>query len=281
VSTLKTRVTLGVILFAVFFGVMSLDVMFSTDIGFGCIAMVAAGMGLYEFYTIAGKCGFRPFRVAGIGIGIWLFVSYWVSIHGDAGAESQFFRKDIVLVLIFLLLLLQAATRGAKDAIKNISVTVFGIFYVPFLLGFAIALRHFPNGTCVVIMALLVSKFGDIGGYLLGRKYGKHKLARSISPNKTVEGACFSVICSILVVVIFNSIPQTRVISLPWSVLFGAVVGSFAILGDLAESLIKRDANVKDSGNLVPSFGGVLDIIDCLLVSLPVTYYFLLFFKLI
>ncbi|MCF6150188.1 MAG: phosphatidate cytidylyltransferase [Candidatus Kuenenia sp.] len=280
-STLKTRVKLGTVLFAVFFGVMVLDALFSIDIGFGCIAAIAAGMGLYEFYNIAAKCGFRPFRISGIGIGIWLFASYWISIHGEIGLESNFFRKDIALVLIFLLLLLQAVARGTKDAIKNISVTIFGIFYIPFLLSFAIALRHFPNGTCVVIMTLLVSKFGDIGGYLLGRKFGKHKLARSVSPNKTVEGACFSIIFSILVAVIFNCIPQTRVISLPWSVLFGAVVGAFAISGDLAESLIKRDANVKDAGDLVPSFGGVLDVIDCLLVSMPVAYYFFIFFNLV
>jgi len=126
-----------------------------------------------------------------------------------------------------------------------------------------------------------VSKFGDIGGYLLGRKYGKHKLSKVISPNKTVEGACFAILFSVLIAVIFNLIPQTKVISLPWSILFGLIVGFSAMLGDLAESLLKRDANVKDSSQLVPAFGGVLDIIDCLLVSMPVAYYFLGFFKLV
>lgn len=280
-STLKTRVKFGIILFAVFFGVMTFDAMLSTDIGFGCIATIAAGMGLYEFYTIVGKGGYHPFRISGIVIGIWLFIGYWISIHGGGGVESNFFRKEIVLALVFLLLLIQAVTRGTKDAVKNISVTTFGILYVPFLLSFAIALRRFPNGTCVVMLTLLVSKFGDIGGYLLGRKYGKHKLARTVSPNKTIEGACFSIVFSILVAVIFNSIPQTRVMSLQWSALFGVVVGSFAILGDLAESLIKRDVNVKDAGNLVPTFGGVLDVVDCLLVSMPVAYYFFIFFKLV
>jgi len=115
----------------------------------------------------------------------------------------------------------------------------------------------------------------------MGRKFGRHKLVKSISPNKTIEGACFSILFSIMVAVIFNCIPFVKTISLYWSVVFGATIGIFAISGDLAESLLKRDANVKDSGNLVPSFGGVLDIVDCLLISMPVSYYFFVFFKLV
>lgn len=280
-STLQTRITLGVIMFALFFGILSLDSLFRTDIGFGCLAILAGGIGLYEFYHIAGKNGFSPFRISGIAAGVWLSVSYWLSIRTNSGIDSHFLRQETVVILIFWLLLVQAFTRSTKDAIKNIAVTIFGIFYVVFLLSFAIALRHLPNGLCIVILVLLVSKFGDIGGYLLGRKYGKHKLAKVISPNKTIEGACFSLSSSVLLAVIFNLIPQTRVISWQWSIVFGIIVGFSALLGDLAESLLKRDANVKDSSRLVPAFGGVLDVIDCLLVSMPVAYYFFVFFKLV
>jgi phosphatidate cytidylyltransferase len=268
-------------MFALFFGVLCLDLIFHTDIGFGCLAVLAGIIGLYEFYNIAGKNGFSPFRLSGIGTGVWLFVLYWLSISKSPDTDPQFFKQEVFLVLIFWLLLVQAFTHSTKDAIKNISVTIFGILYVFFLLSYAVALRHLPNGVCIIIMVLLVSKFGDIGGYLLGRKYGKHKLSKVISPNKTVEGACFAILFSVLIAVIFNLIPQTKVISLPWSILFGLIVGFSAMLGDLAESLLKRDANVKDSSQLVPAFGGVLDIIDCLLVSMPVAYYFLGFFKLV
>ncbi|MEK6634977.1 MAG: CDP-archaeol synthase [Planctomycetota bacterium] len=280
-NTLQTRILLGVVMFALFFGVLCLDLIFHTDIGFGCLAVLAGIIGLYEFYNIAGKNGFSPFRLSGIGTGVWLFVLYWLSISKSPDTDPQFFKQEVFLVLIFWLLLVQAFTHSTKDAIKNISVTIFGILYVFFLLSYAVALRHLPNGVCIIIMVLLVSKFGDIGGYLLGRKYGKHKLSKVISPNKTVEGACFAILCSVLIAVIFNLIPQTKVISLPWSILFGLIVGFSAMLGDLAESLLKRDANVKDSSQLVPAFGGVLDIIDCLLVSMPVAYYFLGFFKLV
>ena len=281
-NTLQTRVVLGVVMFAMFFGVLYLDFIFRTDIGFGCLAILAGGIGLYEFYNIAAKNGFSPFRASGIGVGAWLFISYWLSMRSDIPCTSHnFFDHKIFVALIFWLLLIQTFTRSTKDAIKNISVTIFGVLYVFFLLSFAIALRHLPNGVCILILVLLVSKFGDIGGYLLGRKYGKHKLSKVISPNKTIEGACFSLLFSVLIAVIFSLIPATRVLSLKWSILFGIIVGFSALLGDLAESLLKRDANVKDSGSLVPAFGGILDVIDCLLISMPVAYYSLVIFKLV
>ncbi|HHT9139125.1 MAG TPA: phosphatidate cytidylyltransferase [Candidatus Wunengus sp. YC60] len=281
-NTLQTRIVLGIVMFAMFFGILYLDFIFCTDIGFGCLAILAGGIGLYEFYNIAAKNGFSPFRASGIGVGAWLFISYWLSMRSGIPCTSyNFFDHKIFVALIFWLLLIQTFTRSTKDAIKNISVTIFGVLYVFFLLSFAIALRHLPNGVCILILVLLVSKFGDIGGYLLGRKYGKHKLSKVISPNKTIEGACFSLLFSVLIAVIFSLIPATRVISLKWSILFGAIVGFSALLGDLAESLLKRDANVKDSGSLVPAFGGILDVIDCLLISMPVAYYSLVIFKLV
>ena len=268
-------------MFAAFFGVLFLDSILGTDIGFGCLATLAGIIGLYEFYNIVGKNGFSPFRISGIVTGVWLFVAYWLSVRKNFSVDYHFFRQEIFLALIFWLLLIQTFTRSTKDAVKNISVTIFGILYIFFLLSFAVTLRYLHNGVCILVMVLLVSKFGDIGGYLLGRKYGKHKLAKVISPNKTIEGACFSLLFIVLIAVIFSLIPATRVFSLKWSVLLGIIVGFSALLGDLAESLLKRDANVKDASNLVPAFGGILDVIDCLLISMPVAYYSLVIFKFI
>lgn len=280
-NTLQTRITFGVVMFSVFFSITWLDSLFCTDIGFAGLVILTGGIGLYEFYHIAGKNGFSPFRISGIIAGIALLATYWLPLRNHAIVENHFFRQESMVILVCWLLLIQAFTRGTQDAIRNIAVTIFGIFYVAFLLSFAIALRNLPHGLSIVILVLLVSKFGDIGGYLLGRKYGKHKLAKAISPNKTIEGAIFSLISSILISVIFNLIPHIGVMSMPRAVVFGALVGFSAMLGDLAESLLKRDANVKDSGRLVPAFGGVLDVIDCLLVSMPVSYYFFVWGKLV
>jgi len=142
VNTLQTRITLGVIMFAAFFGVLAVDAMFKTDIGFGCLAIIVCGVGLYEFYNIASKNGFSPFRISGICIGIWLFISYWLTVRKDADVIQHFFRHETVIVLIFWLFLIQAFARSTKDAIKNISVTLFGVLYVSFLLSYAIALRY-------------------------------------------------------------------------------------------------------------------------------------------
>ena len=229
--TILTSNVLGVIMFAAFFGVLLLDSIFATDIGFGCLATLAGIIGLYEFYNIVGKNGFAPFRISGIVTGVWLFVAYWLSVRKNFSVDCHFSRQEIFLVLIFWLLLIQAFRRGTKDAIKNISVTIFGILYIFFLLSFAVTLRYLPNGVCILIMVLLVSKFGDIGGYLLGRKYGKHKLAKVISPNKTIEGACFSLLFSVLIAVIFSLIPAIRVFSLKWSIVFGIIVGFFSPAG--------------------------------------------------
>ena len=268
-------------MFAVFFGVVITDALFHTDVGFGCLAALAGAMGLREFYAITKKKDFSPFSITGIGMGLWLFVTYWLSLRNHPPLGSPFFKPEIFLIFIFSLLLIQTYIRGTKDAVKNISVTVFGVFYVFYLLSFAFALRYLSNGAGLLILVLLISKFGDIGGYLLGRKYGKHKLSKIISPNKTVEGACFALLSGVLIAVIFNSIPSIRVMSVPWSALFGLVVGFAAMMGDLTESLLKRDLQVKDSGGLLPAFGGVLDVIDCLLISMPVAYYFLIFSHLI
>lgn len=274
---LGTRILLGGIMFAVFFGVVITDALLHTDIGFGCLAALAGAMGLREFYAITKKKEFSPFSITGIGVGLWLFIAYWLSMRKNPPLVYPFFRPEIFLIFIFSLLLIQTYTRGTKDAVKNISVTVFGVFYVFYLLSFSLVLRYLSNGASLLILVLLISKFGDIGGYLLGRKYGKHKLSKTISPNKTVEGACFALLSGVLIAVIFNSIPSCRVMSVPWSALFGLVVGFAAMMGDLAESLLKRDLQVKDSGGLLPAFGGVLDVIDCLLISLPVAYYFLVY----
>src|SRR5574341_1027509 len=104
-------------MFAMFFGILYIDALFHTDIGFSCLAILIGGIGLYEFYNIAGRNGFSPFRLSGIGIGTWLFVSYWLSVRKNPSLDIHFFRHEVFLVLIFWLLLIQTYARSTKDAI--------------------------------------------------------------------------------------------------------------------------------------------------------------------
>ena len=103
-NTLQTRILLGVVMFALFFGVLCLDLIFHTDIGFGCLAVLAGIIGLHEFYNIAGKNGFSPFRLSGIGTGVWLFVLYWLSISKSPDTDPQFLNKKFSCTYFWLLL---------------------------------------------------------------------------------------------------------------------------------------------------------------------------------
>ncbi len=139
-------------------------------------------------------------------------------------------------------------------------------------------IRHMTNGLNIILIVLLLTKGGDIGGYLFGRKFGRHKFS-SFSPNKTIEGASFALLCSLVIAIGLNALPGMRVMSFYLIVPFGLLVGASGIIGDLIESIIKRDLAVKDSSSAIPAFGGLLDILDSLLISIPVAYYFLIITK--
>ena len=140
-----------------------------------------------------------------------------------------------------------------------------------------------PNvGFFYMILCLTVAVACDTGAYFVGRAYGRRKLAPAISPNKTVEGALgglvLGVVGAVLAKLAFGSLPGqlSHDLSYPAAALFGLVIGVASILGDLVESVLKRDADVKDAGSLLPGMGGVLDRVDAVLLAIPVTYYLLL-----
>jgi phosphatidate cytidylyltransferase len=128
----------------------------------------------------------------------------------------------------------------------------------------------FSGSTMTILMMLLVVKFTDIGAYFGGRSLGKHKLIPWLSPGKTWEG----LICGIITASFMGALCAPRVSQLVWwkAMIFGGVIGGIGQLGDLLESMMKRDAEVKDSGSLVPGFGGILDIIDSPLLAAPFAY---------
>ena len=274
-SVLKTRIILGTAMLLAFCGIIYIDYAFDSDIGIGILGMLAGGICLFEFYNIVEKKGFAPFKVSGIIGGIIVFLGLWISAYAE-GLKPIY--SCILFPIVFWLFFVQALKRGIDDTIKNISVTVFGIIYICFFLSFIMPIRHMPNGLNVILIVLLLTKGGDIGGYLFGRKFGRHKFS-SFSPNKTIEGASFALFCSLMIAVGLNALPGMRVMSLYLIVPFGLLVGASGIIGDLIESIIKRDMEVKDSSSAIPAFGGLLDILDSLLISIPVAYFFLIIIK--
>ncbi|MCP4265234.1 MAG: phosphatidate cytidylyltransferase [Candidatus Brocadiaceae bacterium] len=270
-SVLKTRIIFGTAMLVVFCGIIFLDHLFDSDIGLGLLGLLAGGVCLLEFYRIVERKGFAPFKVSGIIGGLIVFLGLWLSSYEESLKPIY---KCILFPIVFWLFCVQALKRGIDDTIKNISVTVFGIIYICFFLSFIMPIRHMHNGLSLILIVLLITKGGDIGGYLFGRKFGRHKFS-SFSPNKTVEGASFALFSSLMIAIGLNSLPGMRVMSFYLIVPFGLFVGASGIVGDLIESIIKRDMAVKDSSSAIPAFGGLLDILDSLLISIPVAYYFL------
>ena len=122
---------------------------------------------------------------------------------------------------------------------------------------------------------MIIAKSGDIFAYFVGRRFGKHKLAARISPGKTVEGAIAGIIGSVIVSVIVTHITPVPARMVADSVWIGLGIGLLAQLGDLCESMLKRNGDVKDSGSYIPGMGGALDLLDSVLFNAPALYYYI------
>lgn len=223
--------------------------------------------GLYEYFLMLEKKGINIYKYFGIGTGIIIPLSIMFKFEPTKSWELLF----IVLALLFLILM-QFKRRKNSGAIVDISTTLFGILYVSWFFSFVIKLRYLDAGLGFLAALLLITKLGDIGAYLVGSNFGKHLLIPRISPNKTIEGAFGGLFFSII-----GALASKPFLGFgyPHLILIGLGLGILGQLGDLSESLLKRDCEVKDSGNLFPGMGGVLDEIDSLLFTAPVFYFYL------
>lgn len=241
------------------------------------IVGILIGLGLWEFYVMAEIKGFRPFKGYGICCGVALAVFTYFLVSSQKQGDDYIY---ILLFLIFVTILVKHTfVRDGSSAIVNSAVTMLGIMYISFLFTFIIKLRYIPDpsqGKGWVMALFIITKVSDICAYICGTRWGKHKLIPRISAKKTVEGSIFGVLGAVLVSVIcwllfLKSLNLIAMIGL------GLLLGTVGQIGDLVESLIKRDAEVKDSGKLVPGMGGVLDFMDSLLFTGPVMYIYLKF----
>ena len=224
----------------------------------------------------------RPYRfisAAGSGsLALHAFMTQFPTFQGVAASSLAFI---IVFVMLFAALR-RAWTQQTEGAIVHMAGTVLSTLYLGGLAWFLMALRvkHSFNtngvqgSTTILVMILLVVKFTDIGAFFGGKAIGRHKLIPWLSPGKTWEGLICGILIAGLVGAAFGPWINPPVYPLPWwkGFIFGMVIGGIGQLGDLLESLMKRDAQVKDSGSLVPGFGGVLDIIDSPLLAAPFAY---------
>jgi phosphatidate cytidylyltransferase len=183
----------------------------------------------------------------------------------------------LVLVATFFgLMVYQVAKDGLVGVMANVGGGLLALIYLGLLGTFAVAVRV-DFGVWVLLMYVWVVKAADIGAFTVGSLFGRHKLVPKISPGKTWEGLFGAVGLAAVVSVLWGRL--CGIMSVPWALVFGIVFAVIGQLGDLAESMLKRDAQVKDASDRVPGFGGVLDVLDSPLAAAPWAYLFFLFVK--
>jgi phosphatidate cytidylyltransferase len=272
VSELTRRV-----LFAVIAAPASIAIIYFGDWALAIVLSVLAALAAWELFRMARETGELPLEPAGIGLAALLPIA----VHAQRLGIYTLSNTAIVTMV----LLLFASTiwlRGPTGKpLSSVAITAFGVLYAG-LFSYIYALRYHDYavgaaaGTALVFLPVLLTWTTDVGAYAFGRTFGKRKLIPSISPGKTVEGAVGGlglaiVIC--LLYVRFILMPYAQLgLTIQGAVLFAIVISVAAQTGDLAESLLKREAGVKDSSSIIPGHGGILDRFDSLLFVMPVAF---------
>jgi phosphatidate cytidylyltransferase len=252
-------------------------------------------LGQRELYRLIEDKGAHPIAVYGLAGGAALPVVAYLG--------NEYHVTLILTATLLAVMVRQLGKAQIAEAMVSISGTFFGVVYVGWLLSHAVVLRNFHGavvsryglsevqqlqiapeaGVFFMLFCLTSVVASDAGAYFAGRAWGKRKLAPRISPNKTAEGAVGAVVAGtaggLATKAVFDFFWPALSASLDWgpAVAMGAAVAAMAIVGDLVESLLKRDAQTKDAGSLLPGMGGILDRIDSPLLGIPVMYYMLLF----
>lgn len=231
----------------------------------------------FELSRLANSAGAKLFLPITITASVLLStVWYWSQFFADKNRTAALAFALIICFSIFSIFLWQGLRYAAAGAYANCGLSLLSIIYLGALSNFVMAVR-IDFGPIAFLMYVFVVKCADIGAYTIGRIFGKHKFSPVISPKKTWEGMIGAVIFA---VVISSIIAKIFDIMMFWQAIFFGVIFAFlGQLGDLAESLLKRAAQRKDSSNAVPGFGGVLDVIDSPLAAGVFAYLFFMLIK--
>ncbi|HID56702.1 TPA: phosphatidate cytidylyltransferase [Candidatus Poribacteria bacterium] len=187
--------------------------------------------------------------------------------------------KPFLIGAVLLISLFNVLRRKSEGALLSISSTLFGIIYIGWMYGFhLVELRMMDGGMKLILLLLAVVWLGDTGAYFTGRAIGRHKLIPSVSPGKTVEGAIGGLIWGIGGAVAVKYIFNLDLLSLPHLISLSLLMGITGQIGDLTESIIKRNAGVKDSGKLIPGHGGMFDRCDSMIPAVPTMLIYLKMF---
>lgn len=271
-------------------GLWTLDYFLGTMWFYYLLVAFLVGRGAWEFYGMAEARGSRPHKYLGLFcilmmtlISMQLIEKIWPERESEARGLSEMCTFAAIAVLVVGAFAQQMFRRDDRDSFADMAATFFGVIYLGFLGTFFIKIRHLYHddtphyelaNILFVVLVLLGTKGSDIAAFFAGRKWGRHKLIPHISPKKSWEGAIASIAFGAVFGLVFGLVFGDLLRFKPYfGIIFGVVLAFAGLAGDLAESLIKRKSAVKDAGQWIPMFGGLLDVIDAPLFGAPAAYY--------
>ncbi|HOR93828.1 MAG TPA: phosphatidate cytidylyltransferase [Spirochaetota bacterium] len=252
------------------------------------VSVIVSGVCLWEFYQIAeGTTGYKPFVKTGIIFGViinMVMYSYaYGNITGIGGITLNFdvrFLLAVVTIAVSVLATIHIFKRPLKGGIYSIGATILGWFIIVLPYAHIMLLKSIRDGVIFIIFIHLIVMINDSGAYFGGVYFGKHKAQFKASPNKSWEGYFSGLLFGIVFAILYSQFIEIFYGRYLFSIIEAAIIGIiFSIIGnigDLLESALKRDGSIKDSGSIIPGHGGMWDVFDSTIFSMPLFYYYLI-----
>jgi len=241
---------------------------------FFVLVTALALLSLNEFYQLMNKKGYSPSYLVG-GVATIFFT--WFTTYTLKHPHWEPYATGILTTAIILTFSAGIFLKKAQDSTVNASITLLGILYIGWMFSFLILVRELTAHGAYLFFLMIAVWACDATAYVVGTNLGRIKLSPYISPMKTVEGAISGLVVSVIAATVFSRLIDMGLVH---GIILGVIIGIVGQISDLVESLIKRDAGVKDSSNLVPGHGGFLDRMDSFILTAPIMYYYLTWFVL-
>jgi len=259
----------------------------NSSLGFFLLIFFAAMIALYEYLHMVKAQGAPVFTLTGMLCGALYLIGSYVFLKTHGSERSPDIEMAVLVLFIFVIFARQMFRPAADRApLEAMAYTGFGLIYIPWLFNFVTKIIFLTppsgegqtTGQYYLIFLILVTKFSDMGAYVFGSLFGRHPFVPHISPKKTWEGFFGALISSLLGAYwLYYLMPNhLSLFRFEDVTLLGLLLGVAAVVGDLAESVIKRSAHAKDSSHILPGIGGTLDLIDSLLFTAPLLYFYLI-----
>ncbi len=239
---------------------------------FFILVTALALLSLNEFYSLMNKKGYSPSYV--IGFLVTIFFT-WLVTYTLKHPLWEPYATGILTTAIIVTFTGGIFLKKAQDSTVNAAITLIGILYIGWMFCYLILIRELTAHGAYLFFLMIAIWACDTSAYLVGTYFGKVKLSPFISPKKTVEGSVAGFVIAIVAALVFGKLIGMSIVHV---VILGSIIGVVSQISDLVESLIKRDAGVKDSSNLIPGHGGVLDRMDSFILTAPIMYYYIFWF---